>query len=57
MENNSALFRLTEDTPRMTEPLLSELGYLSNTEVAESILACNYVFPPGTDQYTQEFLK
>jgi hypothetical protein len=57
MENNSACFRLTEDTPPMTEPLLSELGYLANTEAAERILAGNYVCPPGKDQYTQEFLK
>jgi hypothetical protein len=57
MENNSAGFCLTEDTPPMTEPLLSELGYLANTEVAERILAGNYVCPPGMDQYTYEFLK
>jgi hypothetical protein len=35
MENNLARFHLTEDTPPMTEPLLSELGYLANTEAAE----------------------
>jgi hypothetical protein len=57
MENNSACFHLTKDTPPMTEPLLSELGYLANTEAAERILAGNYVCPPCTDQYTQEFLK
>jgi hypothetical protein len=52
MENNSAHFHLTEDTPLMMEPLLLELGYLANTEVAERILAGNYIYPPGTDQYT-----
>jgi hypothetical protein len=52
IENNSSHFCLTEDTPPMTEPLLSELGYLANTEAAERILAGNYVCPPGTDQYT-----
>jgi hypothetical protein len=59
MENNSACFCLTKDTPPMMEPLLhvSELGYLANMEVAESILAGNCICPPGTDQYTQEFLK
>jgi hypothetical protein len=41
----------------MTELLLSELGYLANTEVVERILSGNYVCPPGTDQYTREFLK
>jgi hypothetical protein len=57
MENNLAHFHLTEDTPPMMEPLLSELGYLANTEVVERILSGDYICPPGTDQYTQEFLK
>jgi hypothetical protein len=52
MENNLARFCLTEDTPQMMEPLLSELGYLANTEAAESILTSNYVCPPSSDQYT-----
>ncbi len=34
IENNSAHFRLTKNTPPMTEPLLLELGYLYNTEAA-----------------------
>jgi hypothetical protein len=34
IENNSAHFCLTKNTPPMTEPLLSELGYLSNMEAA-----------------------
>jgi hypothetical protein len=57
MENSLAWFCLTKDTPPMTELLLSELGYLANTEVVERILAGNYVCPPGMDQYTNEFLK
>jgi hypothetical protein len=57
MENNVACSHPTEDTPPMMEPLLSELGYLANTEAAERILSGNYICPPGTDQDTQEFLK
>jgi hypothetical protein len=43
IENNSARFRLAENTPPMTEPLLSELGYLSHTEAARQILGGTYV--------------
>jgi hypothetical protein len=50
IENNSAHFCLTKNTPPMTEPLLSELGYLANTEAAKQILE-------GTYHYTQDFLK
>jgi hypothetical protein len=46
IENNSARFCLTKNTPPMTEPLLSELGYLSNTEAARQILGGTYVCPP-----------
>jgi hypothetical protein len=38
IENNSSHFCLTKNTPPMTEPLLSKLGYLSNTEAARQIL-------------------
>jgi hypothetical protein len=43
IENNAAHFRLTEDTPPMSEPLLSDLGYLADTLAAE--------------EYTQDFLQ
>jgi hypothetical protein len=43
IENNSARFRLTENTPPMTEPLLLELGYLSHMEAARQILGGTYV--------------
>ena len=57
IENNAARFRLTEDTPPMSEPLLSDLGYLADTLAAEEILQGTYVCPPGTDEYTQDFLQ
>ena len=57
MEINSAHFRLTKDTPPMQAPLLSDLGYLANTEAAERILNGTYVCPPGTDDFTCNFLQ
>jgi hypothetical protein len=57
MANNAARFRLTEDTPPMTEPLLSDLGYLADTEAAAQILEGTYICPPGTDDYTRDFLR
>jgi hypothetical protein len=56
MDMCSARFRLTEDTPPMTEPLLSELGYLGTTAAARQILAGTYVPPPGVDTITRQFL-
>jgi hypothetical protein len=57
MANNAARFRLTEDTPPMTEPLLSDLGYLADTEAAAQILEGTFICPPGTDDYTRDFLR
>ena len=57
IENNTTRFRLTENTPPMQEPLVSELGFEGTTEAAEQILAGTYVCPPGTDQYTRLFLE
>jgi hypothetical protein len=46
-----------EDTPPMMEPLLSDLGYLADTEAAAQILDGTYICPPGTDDYTRDFLR
>jgi hypothetical protein len=56
MEETTTQFHLTEDTPPMQEPLLSDLGYLSDTVEAQQILAGMYICPPSTDDFTQEFL-
>jgi hypothetical protein len=40
----------------MQEPLLSDLGYLADTPAAEQILNGTYVCPPGTDNFTWDFL-
>ena len=53
----SARFCLTENTPPMTEPLRSELGFLGTTAAAQQILAGTYEPPPGVDAITRgEFL-
>ena len=35
----------------MTEPLLTDLGYLADTQAAQMILDGTYQPPPGTDYY------
>jgi hypothetical protein len=56
MESNKKQFCLTETSPPMQEPLVSKLGYLTNTNTAEQILQGTYVCPPGVDMHTQQFL-
>jgi hypothetical protein len=46
-----------EDTPPMTEPLLSDLGYLADTEAAEQILNGTYICLPGTNEYMRDLLQ
>lgn len=50
-------FHLTETTPLMQEPLVSELGNMADTSAADWILQGTYVCPPGVDWYTQEFIS
>ena len=49
-------FRLTESTPPMNEPLLSNLGFLSDTDAAKRILNGTYICPEGVDAYTKNFI-
>ena len=53
---NERRFRQTSDTPFMIPPLVNEVGYLGNTEAAESILAGTYTPPPGTDKYAAKLI-
>ena len=46
----------TEDTPFMTEPLLSEFGYKADNSNAEKVLEGTYVPPPTTDEYAIKLL-
>ena len=57
IQNNSTCFHLTEGTPVMQEPLLSDLGYFGDTMVAQQILDGTYECPDGMDDYTREFLQ
>ena len=57
IQNNSTHFRLTEGTPAMQEPLLSDLGYFGNMTAAQQILDGTYECPDGMDDYTREFLQ
>jgi hypothetical protein len=56
MENIAARFHLTECTPAMQEPLLSDLGYLGDTDAAQCILEGTYVCPPEVDDYTHALI-
>jgi hypothetical protein len=47
-----ARFRLTENTPPMTAPLLGELGFMGTTAAARQILEGTYEPPPTVDEHT-----
>jgi hypothetical protein len=51
IQENDSRFSQSENTPPMTEPLLSDLGMLADTEQAQKILEGTYECPPGTDKY------
>jgi len=57
MQNNEKCFLLTENSPPMTEPLRSELGFLADTDAARRILNGTYICPPGVGERTKEFLQ
>ena len=56
MENNENRFQLMESTPPMNEPLLSNLGFLSDTDATKRILNGTYICPEGVDAYTKNFI-
>ena len=53
---NAHKYRQTENTPCMMGQLAEDLGFLGNTTAADDILEGRYRPPPGTNQYTAEFL-
>ena len=57
MQSNSARFCMTENTPPLQDPLLSDLGYLGVTDASRQILAGTYACPPGVDDFTKDFLS
>jgi hypothetical protein len=46
----------TEDTPFMTETLLSEFGYKADNSKAEEVLDGTYIAPPNTDEYAAKLI-
>jgi hypothetical protein len=55
-KENATKFRQTENTPCMNGQLAEDLGFLGNTPSADAILEGRYQPPPGTSQFTAEFL-
>ena len=55
MENNEIRFQLTESTPPMNELLLSNLGFLSDTDATKCING-TYICAEGVDAYTKNFI-
>jgi hypothetical protein len=47
----------TKDTPPMTKPLLSHLGYLAESVEAQQILHGSYDPPPELDPYAKQFME
>jgi hypothetical protein len=57
ISENIARFCQSEDTPPMMEPLVSDLGYLADTQTAQEILDGTYEPPADLDPYTKLFLR
>jgi hypothetical protein len=53
---NTARFSQAESTPPMTEPLVTDLGYLADTEAAQRILDGTYDIPADLDTYAAKFI-
>ena len=56
MNNNSARFHLTNETPMMQAPMVSQLGYLANGPLAQTILNGELRDDVVMDDYTKKFL-
>ena len=51
ISENTMRFSQAESTPPMVEPLVSDLGYLADTDAAEIILNGTYEIPADLDPY------
>ncbi len=54
---NSSRFSQAESTPLMIEPLVSDIGYLADTDAAESILEGTYKIPDDLDPYAVNLIQ
>jgi hypothetical protein len=57
LKENDWRFSQTEPTPPMQPPLVNDLGYLAETEMAEQVLEGTYEIPQEVDRHTQELLQ
>ena len=57
IEEKTSCFSQFEDTPPMVEPLVSDLGYLTDTPQAEAVLNGTYRVPTGTELYARLLLE
>ena len=46
-----------QDTPFIKSPLLDYFGYLSKKKFAQKLIKGSYIVPPGTSEYSIEFLN
>ncbi|CAB9523139.1 hypothetical protein SEMRO_1382_G267910.1 [Seminavis robusta] len=57
LEVNSTKYQQCMNSQFMQDPLLSELGYIGNTDTAEEILQGSYQCSPVLNQYTQAVIQ
>ena len=57
IKENIERFSQSNNTPPMTEPLVSELGFLGNMEEAQSILNDTYQPPEDIDPYAKLLIQ
>ena len=55
IDENQKKFSQTNDTPCMTRPLVSDIGYMGISDSCEKILANTYTCPPNSHPFAQEF--
>lgn len=56
MDMCAECFHLTESTPLLQDPLLSDLGYLAKLEEAQAVLHGTYECSDEVDKFTRDFL-
>lgn len=56
-DENFNKYTQTNSTPTMRGQLAAEIGFIGTSPACQEILAGTYTPPPGTNQYTTEYLK
>ena len=52
-----ARFKQMEDTSLMTQPLVTDFGYLATSEAAGQVWEGTYTAPPDSDKYAVKLIK